>query len=143
MKKIILVLCLIIISLNANSFKDNLIDHLRDKSDMYKINKVNTEINLFKYIPDESDKWSTLDHFLEKRGGDCEDYAIAKATLLKETNFNGKIAFGLSKDQKHIVLLVELNKRIYILDNRSRLPIKFNNEYTVLNYDKLLSIKGV
>lgn len=117
------------------------------KSDLYKINKINTIINKYRYVSDEriygvSDYWATPEEFLKNRGGDCEDFAITKAVLLKELGVNSEISFGYSKSQKHLVLLVNINGKTLVLDNRVKVPYEWDNsQFKKLNYNKTLSFK--
>ncbi len=76
------------------------------------------------------DYWTTPAEFVRNRGGDCEDYAIAKYFALRYLGFpaerlrvtlirqvNGK---GVPYPQMHAVLAVKTSKTWFILDNNAR-----------------------
>lgn len=77
----------------------------------------NTEINKAAYVRDADDSvddWNGLAYFLE-HGGDCEDFAKAKAALLWYTH-DVKIVYGYTgSGQGHAVLKVDGK---WWLDNR-------------------------
>lgn len=91
--------------------------------------KVNTLVNQTRYIQDKnnwgkSDYWATPVEFL-KRGGDCEDFAIAKYTALRslgvpEERLRIAIVQDLKKNIPHAVLIVYTDEGSYILDNQSQ-----------------------
>ena len=66
----------------------------------------NLEVNYdYNYIADEVDEWATLEEFRSKGGGDCEDYAVAKYTILTEELGVPKNRFQfLMINRNHIVL---------------------------------------
>lgn len=71
----------------------NLIQQLRFKSKQQQLNDVNVFFNRLFYISDRkmwgvNDFWTTPFEFLGARGGDCEDYAIAKYYTLKQLGFD-------------------------------------------------------
>ncbi len=90
-----------------------------------KVDWVNSQINEIAYIPDKanwgtSDFWATPLEFIE-RGGDCEDYAIAKYNLLREAGFpEDQMKIAVTKD--HAVLLVSDEGTWSVLDNRKKRP---------------------
>jgi len=85
--------------------------HLRSLVDLEskaKIDAINRYMNKFPYIEDSvnwgvNDYWATPSEFLS-RGGDCEDFALAKYFSLK--------ILGFPIEQMRIVLLQDLNLRI-------------------------------
>ncbi len=89
--------------------------------------KVNDLINRQKYIIDrenwgESDYWATPVEFFT-RGGDCEDFAIAKYISLKllgvpEERMRVAIIHDKIKDIPHAVLIVYTDKGAVLLDNQ-------------------------
>lgn len=91
------------------------------------VRKVNTFVNETRYIQDKknwgrSDYWATPVEFLE-RGGDCEDFAIAKYTALRalgvpESRLRLAVVHDTLKDMPHAVLIVYGNGGAYILDNQ-------------------------
>lgn len=89
--------------------------------------KVNDFVNESKYIVDsknwgKSDYWATPVEFLE-RGGDCEDFAIAKYTALRalgvpEERLRVAIVQDTYKNIPHAVLVVYTENGAVILDNQ-------------------------
>jgi len=104
-----------------------LVGRLRGKDLMTQLREINTEMNKKPYVTDQvnwnlPDYWATPLQFLQK-GGDCEDFAIAKYMALR--------AVGVPVDDMRIVVLNDLNLGIahavlgvyvngnpYILDNQ-------------------------
>lgn len=90
---------------------------------------VNRMMNEKPYINDsklwgKSDYWATPIEFME-RGGDCEDYAIAKYTALRalgvpEERMRLAIVQDLKKNIPHAILIVYTDQGPYALDNQSR-----------------------
>ena len=91
--------------------------------------QVNSMINDVSYIQDSdnwgrSDYWATPVEFMAK-GGDCEDYAIAKYTALRmlgvpEERMRIAIVHDLQKDIPHAVLIVYTDEGSMILDNQTK-----------------------
>lgn len=89
--------------------------------------KVNEFVNESRYITDDknwgkSDYWATPVQFLQ-RGGDCEDFAIAKYTALRtlgvpENRLRIAIVHDNLKNIPHAVLVVYTDQGAYILDNQ-------------------------
>lgn len=94
---------------------------------------VNDLINRQTYITDnrnwgKSDYWATPVEFLT-RGGDCEDFAIAKYTALRalgvpEERLRVAIVHDEIKDIPHAVLIVYTEKGAVMLDNQMDTPVK-------------------
>lgn len=92
-------------------------------------NSVNNLVNKTRYIQDKnnwgkSDYWATPVEFL-KRGGDCEDFAIAKYTALRslgvpEERLRIAIVQDLQKNIPHAILIVYTDEGSYILDNQNK-----------------------
>jgi predicted transglutaminase-like cysteine proteinase len=90
--------------------------------------KVNSMINQETYIVDsrnwgQSDYWETPIEFFTK-GGDCEDFAIAKYVSLRalgvpEERLRVAIVHDLKKDIPHAVLIVYTDSGALILDNQA------------------------
>src|SRR3990172_3987769 len=81
---------------------------LKDKSPREQIEGVNSFFNSLPYIEDarnygKSDYWATPVELLN-RGGDCEDFAIAKYASLR--------ALGFSSQQLRIAIVQDLNKNV-------------------------------
>lgn len=104
-----------------------LIRQVRDSPRLAQLRAINELMNRQRYVLDSTnwgveDYWETLDEFLE-RGGDCEDFAIAKYMALK--------MLGVPIDDMRIVILQDENLNVahavlavrdggatYILDNQ-------------------------
>ena len=90
------------------------------------LSAVNRYFNAFPYVPDQvggkpSDDWKSPLTFLQ-RSGDCEDFAIAKYLTLRLLGVPEKemailIMHDLTRGIDHAVLLVENQRRIFVLDN--------------------------
>lgn len=89
--------------------------------------RVNALMNAQRYIGDsknwgKSDYWATPVEFLQ-RGGDCEDFAIAKYTALRalgvpEERLRVAIVHDNLKNIPHAVLIVYTEEGAYLLDNQ-------------------------
>ena len=90
--------------------------------------RVNSFVNTREYILDsknwgQSDYWATPIEFM-RRGGDCEDFAIAKYAALRalgvpEERLRMAIVHDTLKDIPHAVLVVYTDNGAYVLDNQS------------------------
>jgi predicted transglutaminase-like cysteine proteinase len=85
------------------------------------LRQVNTEINRANYVAD-SDNWRTADYWatpfeLFNRGGDCEDFAIAKYMLLREMGIAAS-ALHIAVGMHHAFLIVNTKEGPVVLDNR-------------------------
>lgn len=88
---------------------------------------VNAMMNRKKYIVDnknwgKSDYWATPIEFMA-RGGDCEDFAIAKYVALRalgvpEEDLRVAIVHDMKKNIPHAILVVYSEKGALILDNQ-------------------------
>lgn len=110
----------------------NLLNYARKKSDIEILRLVN---GYFNHIPHKTDPaaWSKREHwaspreFMGIRGGDCEDYAIAKYFALRFLGFDSRQMrvivvlnhLSPSKTELHAVLAVFCNKTWFILDNNA------------------------
>ena len=89
--------------------------------------RVNDMMNAKRYVSDkanygQSDYWATPVEFFRK-GGDCEDFAIAKYTALRalgvpENRLRIAIVQDLQKNIPHAVLIVYTDQGAMILDNQ-------------------------
>ena len=89
---------------------------------------INGAVNRVPYVDDRAnygleDYWASLDEFLA-RGGDCEDYAIAKYMLLRRAGVPAEamrvvVVRDLALSTSHAILAVTVAGRTYILDNQS------------------------
>lgn len=92
-----------------------------------RLQRINAAVNARPYVTDKAnyttdDYWATLDEFAA-RGGDCEDFAIAKYMLLKEAGVAPEkmrvtVVLDTSLGQPHAILSVEVDGTHYILDNQ-------------------------
>ncbi|OPY14312.1 MAG: hypothetical protein A4E66_00442 [Syntrophus sp. PtaB.Bin001] len=94
---------------------ENLVNQEQGKSDMEKLDKVNSFFNKnLSYVEDidlwgVKDYWATPVEFLCRGAGDCEDYAIAKYFTLKamgvpEEKLNISYVKSLQLNKSHMVL---------------------------------------
>lgn len=96
-------------------------------SEMVKLEAVNSYYNKVRYIEDQqnygvSDYWATPDEFMA-RGGDCEDYVIAKYAALKALGFSeSQLRLAVVQDTwkgiPHAVLVVYTSEGVKFLDNQ-------------------------
>ena len=108
--------------------------------------QVNDMMNTKRYITDaanygQSDYWATPVEFLSK-GGDCEDFAIAKYTALRvlgvpENRLRIAIVQDLQKNIPHAVLIVYTDNGPMLLDNQIKSTVSVNR---VQHYKPIFSI---
>ena len=102
-----------------------LMEQARELAPVEALKFVNREVNrAIKYRSDKGDQWQTLAQSAARGTGDCEDYAIAKMTLLAALGFRPEqLQFIVLKDTRrqlyHAVLAVHVDGKRYILDNLS------------------------
>lgn len=106
-----------------------MMNEVRDQSEMEKLNGVNDFFNQTPYASDKetwgiSDYWATRYEFIGKDRGDCEDYVIAKYFTLKELGVPASKLFmtyakSLKYKTAHMVLTYYATPRSepLILDN--------------------------
>jgi len=112
----------------------------------YQINAVHRYVNAERYISDErnngtADNWATPAEFLG-RGGDCEDYAIAKYLSLRQLGFHREamrivVLKDRSRSIDHAVLVIWNGMRWLMLDNQLRVVVPAD---TVAHYQPHYSI---
>ncbi len=109
------------------------IDYLakeRLASDLEHVAKVNAWVNQnVDYVEDQvvygqSDYWATASETLDRREGDCEDFAILKYQFLVNAGFDPAsiyltLVWDAVRRREHAVLIVKLNGSHYLLDNES------------------------
>ncbi|MBF0604653.1 MAG: transglutaminase-like cysteine peptidase [Nitrospirae bacterium] len=108
---------------------------IQDLPELAKLEIVQETVNKrIAYINDTENIWqSPYDAY--RTGGDCEDYAIAKLLLLKESAFpeNNLRLITLAPDATHqfhhVFLLAKAQNMIYVLDSPNRTK---NGELTIL-----------
>jgi predicted transglutaminase-like cysteine proteinase len=107
-----------------------LLSELDGKPMQVQIDRVNGFFNRMAYVTDQknygiADYWQTPYELME-RGGDCEDYAIAKYISLKRLGFSeSDMRILIVRDGKlggtiHAVLEVKLDGDAQLLDNQAR-----------------------
>ena len=123
----------------------NFLKKIRGLDATRQIRQVNSYVNATRYRDDsniwgKSDYWAAPGEFFA-RGGDCEDYAIAKYLSLKSLGFDpNAMRILVLKDRVrglHAVLLVEHGGQTLVLDNLSQ-RVKTWNELP--NYSPLYSV---
>lgn len=105
----------------------NELSSLRGKPLKQMARAVNDMMNRYTYIEDsdnygKSDYWATPMEFFA-RGGDCEDYAIAKYTALRalgvpEERLRIAVVQDMKKNIPHAILIIYTDHGPYILDNQ-------------------------
>lgn len=122
------------------------LEKLRNVSLKEKVIGVNKLMNRVKYITDsnnwgKTDYWATPVEFL-KRGGDCEDFAIAKYTALRmlgvpEERLRVAIVQDTYKGIPHAVLIAYTDEGPMLLDNQIKEAIHTD---TTRRYKPIYSI---
>lgn len=105
------------------------LEGLKGMSRAQQIDEVNRYMNSIRYVEDsrnygKSDQWSTPIEFLTK-GGDCEDFAIAKYASLRALGFSADqmrvaIVQDKIKNIPHAILIVYDGGNTYVLDNQDK-----------------------
>lgn len=103
------------------------------------LTEVNAYFNQARYIADaanyhEVDHWATPTTLLT-RGGDCEEYALAKYLMLLELGVSPQdmrvvIMRASAQVAEHSVLLVATSGGTYVLDNLRRRPYAITSSIT-------------
>ncbi|MCD4667053.1 MAG: transglutaminase-like cysteine peptidase [Sulfurimonas sp.] len=138
--------------------KEELLNDLKNESDIKKLNTVNSWVNYIKYKSDKkvygvSDYWATLYEFVGKGMGDCEDYTIAKYYILKELGIDPrrlKFTYVIYKSRRgknisHMVLAYlkvakpKSKKDILILDNNNRLVLPASKRPDLVKVIKMMN----
>ncbi|MDY0009503.1 MAG: transglutaminase-like cysteine peptidase [Bdellovibrionales bacterium] len=121
---------------------------LGDASTREKIAAVNTYINQVSYVEDiknygQSDYWATPVEFFRK-GGDCEDFAIAKYASLRALGFTtDQLRINIVQDKikniAHAILIVYTEDGTYVLDNQDK---RLRHAAEVTRYQPVFSINA-
>jgi len=121
---------------------------LKNSSTRDQIAAVNDYINLVSYVEDSrnygvSDKWATPVEFFAK-GGDCEDFAIAKYASLRALGFStDQLRIAVVEDKikniSHAVLIVYTEDGAYVLDNQDK---RLRSVAEVTRYKPIFSINA-
>lgn len=85
---------------------------------------VNEAVNHARYVDEANDVWQP--NALWVKGGDCEDYALAKMFELKAQGVSDTylaVLTHLFQPKSHAVLLAEIDGGLYALDNQRRSPV--------------------
>ncbi len=103
-----------------------LIDRLRGAEATRQLTEVNRTVNRVRYR-DDQDNWGQPDYWAAPReflarGGDCEDFAIAKYHALRALGYGAEdlrllILFDTKRATVHAVLAVVLDGQVLVLDN--------------------------
>lgn len=134
---------------NGQKSMDNFRAKLEDIKDMplHKMAaRVNDIVNDVRYVPDsknygQNDYWATPVEFFAK-GGDCEDFAIAKYTALRalgvpEDRLRVAIVQDMQKNVPHAILIVYTDNGAMILDNQIKSAVQADR---VAHYKPIFSI---
>lgn len=115
--------------LDQVSFRQDELQQFRGMSLPQMVSAVNAHANKVRYIEDKnnygkSDYWATPAEFFA-RGGDCEDFAIAKYAMLKslgvpEERMRLAIVQDKIKNIPHAVLIVYTDSGAMLLDNQMK-----------------------
>ena len=95
------------------------------KSAYEALSLVNGAVNhLVRYRADRDDVWSTPGETIARGAGDCEDFAIAKMSMLREMGYgSSQLQLVVLRNKKsgafHAVLVVHVGDANYVLDNLS------------------------
>jgi predicted transglutaminase-like cysteine proteinase len=105
-----------------------LIDDLKSRPLPDRVTRANDYFNSIPYVPavknwGDVGYWETPYEFLV-RGGQCQDYAIAKYFALKasgvpESDMRFVVVRDLQRSLDHAILVVAINGQDYVLDNQS------------------------
>jgi len=122
------------------------VESLRGEDVMTQLRETNVRLNEKSYVSDSvnwsvPDYWETPFQFMSK-GGDCEDYAIAKYMMLRDLGIPADamrivVLQDLSLHVDHAVLAVHIGGTHFILDNRYSDIVPAN---LLPNYQPLYSI---
>ncbi|TSD01997.1 MAG: hypothetical protein Athens071425_210 [Parcubacteria group bacterium Athens0714_25] len=113
------------------------LEWLRGEKDSLKIlSEIQKSLNSFKYVPEVVDHWNTIGQTVNNGGGDCEDFAVAKAVLVSKFIPDAEIflvqGFKKSSDDNHAVVIVKVEKEVFVLDNdRNELVIAEDCDYLI------------
>ncbi|MFQ5955037.1 MAG: transglutaminase-like cysteine peptidase [Kiloniellales bacterium] len=110
----------------------NFLDSLEGRRARYQINAVQRYVNQVRYIADRRsnrspDHWATPAEFFG-RGGDCEDFAIAKYLSLRALGFSSNamrivVLQDMSLGIPHAVLVVSHEGQRLVLDNQLKIVV--------------------
>jgi predicted transglutaminase-like cysteine proteinase len=116
------------------------LDSIRNQTPRAQLNSVNQWMNARPYVEDwtnwhVADYWETPGEFLT-RGGDCEDYAIAKYFSLVRLGFSPDdlrlvVIHDTKRNDFHAVLAARVDGTVWLLDNQIArvVPMDLVTEY--------------
>lgn len=125
----------------------NEVSKLNDKfTQVIMINKLFNEVS---YVSDLllygiKDKWATPYEFMLNDSGDCEDFVISKYKALHLLGFKHLfIAHTYVKDVAHLVLMVGVDDKVYILDNNTSKikTLRSTKDYIIFDAHEIISDK--
>jgi predicted transglutaminase-like cysteine proteinase len=101
---------------------------LRHATEMQRLDAINRYVNARVRFVDDSrqyrraDVWTSANATLNRRRGDCEDYAIAKLQMLRLAGFSARDLYlvvlkDLVRRSDHAVAVVRSGGRMFVLDN--------------------------
>jgi len=124
------------------------IQNLKGRSQRAQIEGVNDFINSVSYIEDQDnygkrDYWATPVEFFS-RGGDCEDFAIAKYASLRALGFSTQqLRIAIVQDEikniPHAILIVYSDEGTFVLDNQNK---RLESMAAVNRYKPIFSINS-
>jgi predicted transglutaminase-like cysteine proteinase len=130
------------------SFNNSQTEQFKNMPLSAKVAAVNEHVNKTRYIEDKnnfgkSDYWATPAEFFA-RGGDCEDFAIAKYAMLKELGvLESQMRLAIVQDKikniPHAVLIVYTDNGPMLLDNQIK---KTSQVASVDRYKPIYSINA-
>lgn len=127
---------------NLNEFQQ-VIDGLRGADRYTQISEINSYVNKVRYrddvrVWDKKDYWATPAEFFD-RGGDCEDYVIAKYLALRALGIPVEdmrlyVLHDTRQGIPHAVLMIKHVDRELILDNQNQdiTSMRANRNYRLL-----------
>lgn len=129
------------------------IANFKGKTLLEQIKGVHAFWNQFRYKSDQKiwgrpDHWATTSEFLAKKGGDCEDYALAKYWTLRALGVPAdrmRVLVGkrIKEQQDHAVLVVKDDSgQTWILDNLEKEIVAEKDMYLKLAPKVLVSETG-
>lgn len=158
-KLIILAMLLNVSNIQAEIINfEKLIKDIEYKTENEKIYIINREVNKYKYQEDiklykQNDHWATPKEFIKNKGGDCEDFAIMKYSLLKQMGYKEdqmRFIYTNYKNKKtgdnlgHLVLAVKNENGLeIILDNTKVIPLEHDYYFKDNKLEIEFSLKTV
>lgn len=138
----------ILAKMDRTKFDNSRTAQFRGMSFEAQVDAVNNYVNKVRYITDsknygKSDYWATPAEFFA-RGGDCEDFAVAKYAMLKQLGVpENKMRIAIVQDKikniPHAVLIVYTDNGPMLLDNQ----IKRTSEVASIDrYQPIYSINA-